>query len=104
MKNIKIVNYFGKMSFIDLIREVKNSEYFIGFDSGLTHLAAALGLRVFAFFSSSNLTLFKPLYNTATFLTQSKCNPTYSFSLIDRCVSCKFKIKQCGSNLVEYIQ
>lgn len=56
----KIINLAGKTSLAELGGIIKNSQLFIGVDTGATHLAAATGVPVIALFGATNPIVWSP--------------------------------------------
>jgi ADP-heptose:LPS heptosyltransferase len=50
-----------ELSFTDVLRLLSRAEVFIGNDSGITHLAAMLGVRTIAVFGPTNPDVYKPI-------------------------------------------
>ena len=73
----------GKTSLRQLLRIIRQSEIFVGPDSGPTHLAAALGLRTLFLFSGTNeWARWRPLSERAAALRHAVgCSPC----LLERC-------------------
>jgi ADP-heptose:LPS heptosyltransferase len=49
------------LSFLEVLRLLCCTEVFIGNDSGITHLAASLGIKTYAVFGTTNPQIYKPL-------------------------------------------
>jgi len=63
---------------VDLVDEIENGSFFIGNDSGVSHLAAFLGLNTFIFFGPTNPEIWAPKGNNVTIIkTTAKCAPCY---------------------------
>jgi len=52
---------FKDLSFLEVLRLLCCAEIFIGNDSGITHLAASLGIKTYAIFGPTNPEIYKPL-------------------------------------------
>lgn len=85
-------NLTGKLTLTDTIKEIEKNDIYIGADSGLLHIADALGLRCIGIFGSSCHHQFHPFRNQQNTITLSlECNPCNTGHLIDRCVTCSFQ-------------
>jgi ADP-heptose:LPS heptosyltransferase len=77
-KITNVAKCLKELSFTDVLRLLSRAEVFIGNDSGITHLAAMLGIRTIAVFGPTNPDVYKPIgsnvrvlvYNTAAFATE----------------------------------
>jgi heptosyltransferase-3 len=58
--SIKTVNLAGRLSIAELSELIKNSELFVGPDTGITHLAAATGTKTVALFGPTNKVKWSP--------------------------------------------
>ena len=77
MKN-KAINFAGKTSFRQSAGIIKNSFLFIGGDSGLLYIAAAVGTPTIALFGPSNPNLVSPLGEKHTYIWKKiECSPCY---------------------------
>jgi ADP-heptose:LPS heptosyltransferase/glycosyltransferase involved in cell wall biosynthesis len=56
----RVVNFTGKVSLLQTAQLIKNSQFFIGPDSGIMHLACALGVPVKAIFGPGNVKKWGP--------------------------------------------
>ena len=65
------INLAGKTSLAELTEIIKNAQFFIGVDTGATHLAAATGIPVIALFGATNPVVWSPF----PFDYQSNANP-----------------------------
>lgn len=66
---LNICSFVGKLDLNESIIHIINSEAFLGFDSGLFHIAAILGIKTFALFSflESKIYSHENLKNVTTF-------------------------------------
>lgn len=77
-KITNVAKCLKELSFTDVLRLLSRAELFIGNDSGITHLAAMLGVRTIAVFGPTNPDVYKPIgsnvqvlvNNTAAFATE----------------------------------
>lgn len=56
-----IAKYFRDLSLDQVLELLSHANVFIGNDSGITHLAAGLGVRTFAIFGPTNPAVYKPI-------------------------------------------
>lgn len=54
LENINSVYLIGKLDLNESISTILNSDAYLGFDSGLFHIAASLGIKTFGLFSSAD--------------------------------------------------
>ena len=59
----KDIDIIRDISLAELMKKMKNFSYFLGLDSGVSHLAGALGLKGTAFFHHTNPQYWRPLGN-----------------------------------------
>ncbi|MDD5753183.1 MAG: glycosyltransferase family 9 protein, partial [Methylococcales bacterium] len=55
-----VINLAGKTSLAELTEIIKNAQFFVGVDTGATHLAAATGVPVIALFGATNPVVWSP--------------------------------------------
>jgi heptosyltransferase-2 len=73
-----VVNLVGKTTIKQAIHILAGSSHVVTNDSGLMHVAAALGRRVTALFGSSSPTFTPPLSKSANIMSRSlACSPCY---------------------------
>lgn len=75
-----VVNLAGKLSLLETAALTKECDLFIGCDSGVTHVAAASGVKVLCLFSAANeVEVWKPLGKGVKVLTRHpNCSPCHS--------------------------
>jgi len=70
----KSINLSGKLSFKEIASLLKGAFFYIGIDSGLMHLAASVGTKVFSIFSSQDIPgLWFPIGDHSIFYTDIEC-------------------------------
>ncbi len=74
-----LVDLTGKTSLLDVVAILKSAQAFVGNDSGLMHLAGALGVPTLGLFGSSNPSWTAPLGNRARAMAAQgfPCQPCY---------------------------
>jgi len=93
----RILNYVGKIPLEKSAALIKQSKLFIGPDSGLMHLACAVGTPVIAIFGPGNLQKWRPLGERHAIITENmECSPCTQFGYT--VPTCK-KSFQCMRNL-----
>lgn len=69
------INITG-LSLIELASVLERCSLYIGNDSGITHLASAVGIPVIAIFGPTNIDIWKPIGNMATIISKKiNCSP-----------------------------
>ncbi|GAB1422052.1 glycosyltransferase family 9 protein [Anaerolineales bacterium] len=66
-----VQNLTGALSFADIAAISRNSRYYLGNDTGLTHLAAATGVKTFMIMGPSNPIRYAPINPNASALYQT---------------------------------
>ena len=80
IKDQRILNFVGKISLIQSAALIQRGQHFIGPDSGLTHLACAVGSPVIAVFGPGNLQKWGPKGNGHQIVTENvSCSPCTRF-------------------------
>ncbi len=80
MKDFRVLNFVGKISLMESAALIQRSEKFIGPDSGLMHLACAVGTPVIAAFGPGNLFKWQPKGEKHKVITeQVSCSPCTRF-------------------------
>jgi ADP-heptose:LPS heptosyltransferase len=75
LKNIhNTAKTLTNLSLIDVLRLLSCAELFVGNDSGITHLAAGLGIRTVAIFGPSNPVIYKPVGPNVTVLKNASAD------------------------------
>lgn len=91
-----IIDMVGKTSIQESAALIKGTDYFIGNDSGLLHIAAASGIPVIGIFGSSCYHRFGPWGKRAKSVSINlDCCPCNQNHQIDRCSSCIYKENLC---------
>ena len=76
----QIMNFAGKISLIESAALIKKSKIFIGPDSGLLHLACAVGTPAIGIFGPGNLIKWGPCGSQHTVVTENvECSPCTQF-------------------------
>ncbi len=80
----KAISLAGKTSIKELIPIIGNAKYFITNDTGPMHIAAALGIPVFAIFGPANPTRTGPYGEQHTVIREDlSCSPCYAWKPCD---------------------
>ena len=66
-KNVKIRNFVGKTSLIELAQKFSACKVVVGCDSGAVHLASAVGVSTFTIFGPTSKTVTSPCFDTKRF-------------------------------------
>jgi len=76
----RLLNFVGKISLEKSTALIKRSKLFIGPDSGLMHLACAVGTPVISIFGPGNLQKWRPIGQQHTIITENvDCSPCTLF-------------------------
>lgn len=89
----KVINYCGKLNYSELVYVLKNAQFVISNDSGVMHLAEALGKKVYAIFGSTvkEFGFFPQLKTSNVFEVEGLyCRPCTHIGL-DKCPEGHFK-------------
>jgi len=81
-----VVNVCGKLSLDETAAMIKETFLLVSGDSGIMHIASALGIRVLALFGPSNSTKWAPwLERSAIISHQISCSPCSRFGYTPMC-------------------
>lgn len=72
LESKKVINFVGRDLQITAAY-LSQSTIYIGNDSGIMHLSAALGIKTVGLFGPSNPVVYQPWGNNSTFITPSSC-------------------------------
>jgi ADP-heptose:LPS heptosyltransferase len=79
-RELKILNFVGQTSLAQSLALIQRSQHFLGPDSGLMHLACAVGTPVTAFFGPGNLAKWQPKGSEHRVVTENvSCSPCTRF-------------------------
>jgi heptosyltransferase-3 len=70
----KVFDFCGRLTLLETASAIKKSDFFIGNDSGLGHIASAVGTSSFTIFGEGNPKIYKPYGKKAYFFQNSKKN------------------------------
>ena len=94
--SVNIIDMVGKTSIQESAALIKESDYFVGNDSGLLHVAAASGIPTIGIFGSSCYHRFGPWGKRARSVSINlDCCPCNQNHQIDRCSTCIYKENLC---------
>lgn len=80
IKDARIKNFVGKISLRKSAALISRSQVFIGADSGLMHLACAIGTKTIALFGPGNLRKWEPKGEKHSIITENvDCSPCTQF-------------------------
>lgn len=80
IKDPRVMNFVGKISLLQTAALIRHSRFFIGPDSGIMHLACAVGTPVIALFGSGNLQKWGPKGGRDRVVTLNlECSPCTRF-------------------------
>lgn len=80
MPEERIINFVGKVSLLQTAALIKKSAFFVGPDSGIMHLACAVGTPVIAVFGPGNLKKWSPKATKDKIITLNvECSPCTRF-------------------------
>jgi heptosyltransferase-3 len=71
---INTKDFCGKLTLIETAILLKNTDFFIGNDSALGHIAAAVGIRTYSIFGKGNPKIYMPYGNKSYFYHNIKKN------------------------------
>jgi len=83
----------GSLSLTQVVAILSGADAFVGNDSGVTHLAAAMGLRTFAMFGPTDPALYKPVGRALTVFRDTESNfaqkpsPSFQKTVLDSLTS-----------------
>jgi len=81
-----VVNLCGKLSLVETAAVLKKTVLLVSGDSGIMHIASALGTRVLALFGPSNVIKWAPFSeHSHVILNKLDCSPCSRFGYMPRC-------------------
>ena len=83
---IKIENFCGETSLVDLAEIFLRTDLLIGVDTGATHIAATIGVKMITIYGCTSPDRWHPINDNAIVFTSK-----------ENCCPCSFKVEQCPS-------
>lgn len=91
-----ITDLSGQLPVMQTVALLRRSAAFVGADSGMTHVAAALGVPTAAIFGPTCVHTFAPRGPRSVVVRHDlPCGPCHQASNIDRCATCIYDEPQC---------
>lgn len=88
--NIEVKNYAGKLSLKDSCSLLKNARLLVTVNTGIMHMAAAVGTKIVALHGATSITRWGPLSDTAKSVAVGlSCQPCISLGFESKCTEPK---------------
>jgi ADP-heptose:LPS heptosyltransferase len=92
----ELLDLTGRLSVMSTAEVIRRAQWFVGSDSGMSHVAAAVGTRAMVLFGPGCPHTFGPRGPRASAITLDlPCNPCHRETVVDQCITCIYPEPIC---------